>query len=91
MSAYSPTWQSTRDTEHETMYLKSHESYDDVERKTVGTRKSQMMRSGQHPENKKFTSSWLKLCGYEDATEFDTNDIYWEGIHLVPVWSCNQK
>ena len=33
----------------------------------------------------------LKLCGYEDATEFDTNDLYFRGIKLEPVWSCNQK
>tara|TARA_B100000242_G_C42949140_1_gene440118 strand:+ start:329 stop:901 length:573 start_codon:yes stop_codon:yes gene_type:complete len=33
----------------------------------------------------------LKLCGYEDATEFDTNDLYFRGIKLEPVWSCKGK
>ena len=33
----------------------------------------------------------LKLCGYEDATEFDTNDLYFRGIKLEPVWSCKRK
>jgi len=29
----------------------------------------------------------LKLCGYEDATEFDTNDLYLNGVKLEKVWS----
>jgi hypothetical protein len=33
----------------------------------------------------------LKLCGYEDATEFDTNNLYFRGIKLEPVWSCKGK
>ena len=33
----------------------------------------------------------LKLCGYDDATEFDTNDLYLGPIKLEPVWSCNQE
>lgn len=39
----------------------------------------------------------LKLCGFEDADDFDKDDLYFEPEHtdlrikLVPVWSCNSK
>ena len=34
----------------------------------------------------------LKLCGYDDATEFDVNQLYFRGeTRLEPVWSCKRK
>ena len=39
----------------------------------------------------------LNLCGFDDAEDFDKNDLYFEPEHtqlrikLVPVWSCNSK
>ena len=34
----------------------------------------------------------LKLCGYEDATNFDKDDLYFrQTTRLVPVWSCKRK
>jgi len=33
----------------------------------------------------------LKLCGYEDATEFDTNDLYLNGVKLEKVWSKSKR
>lgn len=36
----------------------------------------------------------LNICGYEDAIDFDKDDLYLKGVKLEKVWSeytCNQK
>ena len=41
------------------------------------------------PERERLLAAGASMVWYEDMV-FD-EDVYWEGIHLVPVWSCNKQ